>query len=74
LSILIDYYEGGPVGINTLAVALSEEPHTLSEVYEPYLIMQGFLKRTPRGREATVHAYHHLGRKAPSKFNPGESS
>jgi len=73
LSILIDHYQGGPVGVNTLAVALSEEPHTLSEVYEPYLIMQGFLKRTLRGREATQLAYHHLGRKLPAKFNPGES-
>ena len=60
LSTLIDYYQGGPVGISTIAAALSEEIHTLEEVYEPYLITQGFLKRTPRGREATVLAYEHL--------------
>ncbi len=60
LSLLIDTYDGGPVGLGTLAVALGEDATTLSEVYEPYLIMQGFLKRTPRGREATRLAYDHL--------------
>jgi Holliday junction DNA helicase RuvB len=63
LSILIDHYQGGPVGINTLAIALGEEGQTIEEVYEPYLILEGFLKRTPRGRVATDLAYHHLGRK-----------
>lgn len=63
LTVLIDHYEGKPVGLSTLAVAIGEEPHTLAEVYEPYLILQGFLKRTPRGREATTLAYQHLGRK-----------
>ncbi len=72
LSLIIDHYQGGPVGINTLAVALSEEAHTLEEVYEPYLIMQGFLKRTPRGREVTALTYEHLGRRLPAKFNHGE--
>ena len=72
LRLIIDHYQGGPVGINTLAVALSEEAHTLEEVYEPYLIMQGFLKRTPRGREATPLTYEHLGRPTPAKFNHGE--
>ncbi len=67
LSIMIDHYEGGPVGLNTLSVALGEEPDTLAEVHEPYLILQGFLKRTPRGREATPLAYQHLGRSLPSK-------
>jgi len=62
LSILIDHHHGGPVGLNTLAVALSEDPTTLSEVYEPYLILQGLLRRTPRGREATDLAYTHLGK------------
>lgn len=62
LSIIIDHHKGGPVGLNTLAVALSEDALTLSEVYEPYLILQGFLRRTPRGREATQLAYAHLGR------------
>lgn len=68
LSLIVDHYQGGPVGINTLAVALSEEPHTLEEVYEPYLIIQGLLKRTPRGREVTPQAYEHLGRPLPSKY------
>ncbi len=68
LKLIIDHYGGGPVGINTLSAALSEEAHTLEEVYEPYLIMQGFLKRTPRGREATIQTYKHLGLPTPSKF------
>ncbi len=72
LQLIIDHYDGGPVGINTLAAALSEEAHTLEEVYEPYLIMQGFLKRTPRGREVTSLSYTHLG-KTPPSFKPGES-
>lgn len=63
LSIIIDHYEGGPVGMNTIAMGMSEEVSTLTEVYEPYLIMKGFIKRTPRGREATQLAYQHLGRK-----------
>ena len=63
LEVIIDHYNGGPVGLNTIAVAVGEEGSTIEEVYEPYLIMQGFLKRTPRGREATDFAYHHLGRK-----------
>ncbi len=65
LGLIIDHYNGGPVGISTLAVALSEEAHTLEEVHEPYLIMQGFLKRTARGREVTASAYKHLGRPIP---------
>lgn len=62
LEVIIDNYGGGPVGLNTVAVAVGEEPHTLEEVYEPYLILQGFIKRTPRGREVTHRAYQHLGR------------
>lgn len=62
LEVLIDHYNGGPVGLNTIAVAVGEEGNTLEEVYEPYLIMQGFLKRTPRGREATQLAYQHMER------------
>ncbi len=62
LSTIVNHYQGGPVGLNTLAVALGEEKHTIEEVYEPYLIMQGFLKRTPRGREVTPLAYEHLGK------------
>jgi Holliday junction DNA helicase RuvB len=57
LSILINHYSGGPVGLTTLAMALGEEARTVEEVYEPYLIMQGFIKRTPRGRQATDLAY-----------------
>lgn len=64
LNAIIDHHDGGPVGLTTLAVALSEDPLTLAEVYEPYLIMQGFLRRTPRGREATTLAYQHLGKTA----------
>jgi Holliday junction DNA helicase RuvB len=69
LQILIDHYGGGPVGISTLAIAAGEEAETLAELYEPYLILQGFIKRTPRGREATRNAYVHLGREVPPKFN-----
>lgn len=59
---IIDVYKGGPVGINAIAVAVGEEGETIEEVYEPYLIMLGFLKRTPRGRELTPQAYAHMGR------------
>ena len=74
LEALIDHYDGGPVGMSTLAVAVGEEADTLTEVYEPYLILQGFLKRTPRGREATQRAYSHIGRPIPTKFNSGDLS
>jgi Holliday junction DNA helicase RuvB len=60
LQCIVEKYNGGPVGINTLAVAVGEEPGTIEEVYEPYLIQEGFIKRTPRGREATKLAYKHL--------------
>lgn len=62
LEVMIELYSGGPVGINTIAVAVGEEPSTIEEVYEPYLIMQGFIKRTPRGREVTSLGYSHMGR------------
>lgn len=62
LQVIIEHYEGGPVGVNTIAIAIGEEPSTIEEVYEPYLIMQGFLKRTPRGREVTPLGYQHLKR------------
>jgi len=58
---LIDYYDGGPVGVETLAAALAEPRDTIEDVYEPYLLQQGFLARTPRGRVATKKAYEHLG-------------
>ncbi len=63
LSTIIDKFRGGPVGLNTLATSVGEESGTIEEVYEPYLIMQGLIKRTPRGREATENAYLHLGKK-----------
>jgi len=62
LSILIDKFQGGPVGLTTIATALGEDPGTIEEVYEPFLIQEGFLKRTPRGREVTELAWRHLGR------------
>ena len=62
LTTIIDKFKGGPVGISTLATAVSENGETIEEVYEPFLIQQGFLIRTPRGREATELAYKHLGR------------
>ncbi len=62
LSTLIDKFHGGPVGLNTVATAVGEQAGTLEEVYEPYLIQEGFLMRTPRGRQATRYAYEHLGR------------
>ena len=59
---IIDKFGGGPVGLTTIATALSEDAGTIEEVYEPFLIKEGFLKRTPRGREVTELAYTHLGR------------
>jgi len=62
LTVIIDKFNGGPVGLNTISTAVGEESGTIEEVYEPFLIKEGYLKRTPRGREATEHAYRHLGR------------
>jgi Holliday junction DNA helicase RuvB len=62
LSVIIEKFKGGPVGITTIATAVGEETGTLEEVYEPFLIQEGFLQRTPRGREATAKAYQHLGK------------
>lgn len=62
LSIIIDKFHGGPVGLTTIATALGEDPGTLEEVYEPFLIKEGFIKRTPRGREVTELAFKHMGR------------
>jgi Holliday junction DNA helicase RuvB len=62
LNTVIDKFGGGPVGLSTLATALSEDPGTIEEVYEPFLIQEGFIKRTPRGREVTDLAYRHLGK------------
>ena len=60
---IIEKYNGGPVGLNTIAVAVGEESDTIEELYEPFLIQQGFIKRTSRGREATHLAYRHFDRK-----------
>ena len=62
LSAIVDKFSGGPVGLSTIAVSVGEEPGTIEEVYEPFLIQEGYLKRTPRGREATEKAYLHLGK------------
>jgi Holliday junction DNA helicase RuvB len=62
LSVIIDKFSGGPVGLNTISTAVGEVSGTIEEVYEPFLIKEGYLKRTPRGREATEHAYKHLGK------------
>jgi Holliday junction DNA helicase RuvB len=71
LDALIVKYQGGPVGLGTLAVVVGEEAGTLEDVYEPYLIQEGFLKRTPRGREATALAYEHLGLLPPVALRRG---
>ena len=65
LSTIIEKFKGGPVGINTIATAVGEEQGTLEEVYEPFLIQEGFIMRTTRGREATQKAYEHLGKNFP---------
>ena len=65
LTIIIDHFAGGPVGLDTLAASIGEERGTLEDVVEPYLIQQGYLQRTPRGRVATARAYAHLGREMP---------
>jgi Holliday junction DNA helicase RuvB len=65
LSTIIEKFRGGPVGITTIATAVGEETGTLEEVYEPFLIQEGFIMRTPRGREVTHKAYEHLGKKKP---------
>lgn len=62
LSTIIEKFKGGPVGISTIATAVSESPETIEEVYEPFLIQQGFIMRTPRGREVTEQAYKHMGK------------
>ncbi|HRH57586.1 MAG TPA: Holliday junction branch migration DNA helicase RuvB, partial [Chitinophagales bacterium] len=67
LSAIIEKFAGGPVGITTIATAVGEESGTIEEVYEPFLIQEGYLKRTPRGREATAKAYQHLGKVPPQQ-------
>jgi Holliday junction DNA helicase RuvB len=65
LRVIVEKFDGGPVGLSTLAVAVGEEPDTIEDVYEPYLLQRGLLKRTPRGRVATPAAYEHLGAEYP---------
>ena len=60
---IIEKFKGGPVGITTISTAVGEETGTIEEVYEPFLIQEGFLMRTPRGREVTAKAYEHMGKK-----------
>jgi holliday junction DNA helicase RuvB len=68
---IIEKFKGGPVGLTTIATSVGEEAGTIEEVYEPFLIKEGFLQRTPRGREATLKAYNHLGKKPNKNLNPG---
>jgi len=71
LSAVIEKFSGGPVGLENLAHAIGEEADTIEDVLEPYLIQQGYLQRTPRGRIATVSAYRHLGLTAPKRSDSG---
>ena len=73
LTTIIDKFSGGPVGVETLCSAVSEERETIEDVYEPYLLQCGYLQRTPRGRVATPLAYRHLGRPAASTAKGGQS-
>jgi len=70
---IIDKFEGGPIGLDTLATVVCEEKNTLEDVYEPFLIQSGFLKRTPRGRVTTVRAYEHFQRKIPRQLSVQQS-
>ncbi len=65
---MIEKYDGGPIGIDSLAAAVGEEGHTIEDVYEPYLIQQGFMMRTSRGRMATRRAYEHFGLNLPKRI------
>jgi Holliday junction DNA helicase RuvB len=70
---IIDKFEGGPIGLETLATVVCEEKNTLEDVYEPFLIQSGFIKRTPRGRVATTLAYEHFKRKIPRQVSVQQS-
>lgn len=74
ISAIIDYFDGGPVGLETLAATIGEESVTLEDVYEPYLMQLGFLNRTPRGRTATRRAYEHLGKAYPQTASGGKNA
>jgi holliday junction DNA helicase RuvB len=69
LTVIIEHHNGGPVGLSTIAVAIGEDPETIADMHEPYLILQGYLKRTPRGRQATTRAYNYLGKKDPTNYS-----
>jgi Holliday junction DNA helicase RuvB len=71
LRAIIEKFDGGPVGINTIAAAVGEDGSTIEEVYEPFLVQNGFLQRTPRGRMATPTAYRHFGFTPPAQNNQG---
>jgi Holliday junction DNA helicase RuvB len=72
LKAIIEKFEGGPVGVGTIAAAVGEDADTIEEVYEPFLVQHGFLQRTPRGRMATPQAYRHLGYPPPSRSGDGQ--
>jgi len=72
LKTIIEKFEGGPVGLNTIGAAIAEDANTIEEVYEPFLVQHGFLQRTPRGRVATTKAYRHFGFTVPA--NPSQQS
>jgi Holliday junction DNA helicase RuvB len=74
LNVIADFYGGGPVGIETIAAALSEPRDALEEIVEPYLIQQGFIQRTPRGRLLTALAFAHLGKVVPQGFTGMQAS
>jgi Holliday junction DNA helicase RuvB len=67
LRAIVEKFDGGPVGLSTLAIAVGEERDTIEDVYEPYLLQRGLIKRTPRGRVATARAYEHLGLDPPER-------
>jgi Holliday junction DNA helicase RuvB len=71
LRVIVEHFNGGPVGLETLGAALAEPRDTIEDVYEPFLIRQGLLARTPRGRVATQRAYEHLGVKPPTGRGTG---
>jgi Holliday junction DNA helicase RuvB len=72
LRCLCKVHGGGPVGVGTIAMSVGEEPETVEDVYVPYVVQQGFMSRTPRGRTATDLAWHHLGLEPPSRRNGGD--
>jgi len=74
LRTIIEKFDGGPVGLETIAASISEEADTIMDVYEPYLLQVGFIQRTPRGRVATRHAYAHLGLEPPAKVQTSQPS